>query len=191
MRHTWFPTYPLLNSGSFPVFPVSINGTNIHQEPQVENQSIILAFSLFLRPASFPLASPANLISNSLPTQILPSMSKTSTLPGATGVSCGGCHNTLYFCFHSFLRRVNFLDDSQGNVSKTFKDFSEKKKKIKPHPLQPALGDLSLYADFISYHSPNCTSCPSDAGLHGVPLTCHDPSHNCQMTFPLLHSDHF
>ena len=72
MKHTWFPTYPLLNSGSFPVFPVSINGTNIYQEPQVENQSMILAFSLFLRPASFPLASPANLISNSLPTQIFP-----------------------------------------------------------------------------------------------------------------------
>jgi len=113
---------------------------------------MILAFSLFLRPASFPLASPANLISNSVSTQLLPSMSKTSTRPGATGISFGGCHNTLYFCFHSFLPRVNFLDESQGNFSKTFKGFSEKKKSIKYHLLEPALGDLSLYADFI-YHS--------------------------------------
>ena len=115
---------------------------------------MILAFSLFLRPASFPLASPANLISKSVSTQLLPSVSKTSTRPGATGISFGGCHNTLYFCFHSFLPRVNFLDESQGNFSKTFKGFSEKKKKksIKSHLLEPALGDLSLYADFI-YHS--------------------------------------
>ena len=132
---------------------------------------MVLASSLFLRPASFPLASPANLISSSVSAQLLPSMSKTSTHPGATGISFGGCHNTLYFCFHSSLPRVNFLDESQGNFSKTFKGFSEKKKKIKSHLFEPELGDLSLYADFISYHSPTSASYPSNAGLHGIPLT--------------------
>lgn len=145
---------------------------------------MILAFSLFLRPASFPLASPANLISNSVSTQLLPSMSKTSTRPGATGISFGGCHNTLYFCFHSFLPRVNFLDESQGNFSKTFKGFSEKKKKYQiPSPWTCIRRPLPV----CWLHLP-LSSCPSNAGLHGIPLTCHDPSHNRQMTTfrPLL-----
>ena len=48
---------------------------------------------------------------------------------------------------------------------------SQKKKKIKSHLFEPELGDLSLYADFISYHSPTSASYPSNAGLHGIPLT--------------------